>query len=45
MIEDIVQIRAPMATARAFLDAHAWGDRALYHTWRLADSLRVAAGE
>jgi phosphate:Na+ symporter len=34
-----------MVTARAFLDTLAWADRALYHAWRLADSLRIASGK
>jgi phosphate:Na+ symporter len=44
-LEDIARQRVPMATARAFLDMLAWADRALYHAWRLADSLRIASGK
>jgi phosphate:Na+ symporter len=44
-LEDIARQRVPMATARAFLDILAWADRALYHAWRLADSLRIASGK
>jgi phosphate:Na+ symporter len=43
-LEDIARQRVPMAAARAFLDALAWADRALYHAWRLAHSLQVASG-
>lgn len=44
-LEDIAQRRVPTATARAFLDRLAWADRALYHAWRLAESLRAASGQ
>jgi phosphate:Na+ symporter len=44
-LEDIARQRVPMATARAFLDILAWADRALYHAWRLAESLRIASGK
>ena len=44
-LEDIAQKRAPTATARTFLDRLAWADRALYHAWRLAESLRAASGQ
>jgi phosphate:Na+ symporter len=44
-LEDIAWQRAPMATARATLDDLSWADRTLYHAWRLAESLRVAAGQ
>ena len=27
------------------LDTLAWADSSLYHAWRLADSLRIAAGK
>ena len=33
------------ATARAGLDTLVWADLALYHAWRLAESLRIASGE
>jgi len=35
----------PSATARAGLDTLAWADAALYHAWRLAESLRIASGK
>jgi hypothetical protein len=34
-----------MATARAGLDTLVWADLALYHSWRLAESLRIASGK
>jgi phosphate:Na+ symporter len=37
--------RAAAATARASLDALVWADGALYHAWRLAESLRIASGK
>lgn len=43
-LEEIAQKRMPTATARGVLDTLAWSDRALYHAWRLAESLRVASG-
>ncbi|HJZ68368.1 MAG TPA: Na/Pi symporter [Blastocatellia bacterium] len=33
----------PMATARAALETLAWADLALYHSWRLTESLRIAS--
>jgi len=30
---------------RAGLDTLAWADAALYHAWRLAESLRIASGK
>jgi phosphate:Na+ symporter len=45
MLEDVALQRMPVATARAGLDTLAWADAALYHTWRLAESLRIAAGD
>lgn len=44
MLEDVTLRRTPAATARAALDSLAWSDLALYHSWRLAESLRIAAG-
>lgn len=43
-LEDIAQKRLPTTTARGVLDTLAWSDRALYHSWRLAESLRAASG-
>jgi phosphate:Na+ symporter len=44
-LEDIAQRRTSTATARALLDRLAWSDRALYHAWRLAESMRLASGQ
>lgn len=44
LLEAIALQRMPAATARAGLDTIVWGDGALYHSWRLAESLRIAAG-
>jgi phosphate:Na+ symporter len=45
ILEDIALQRTPMATARAALDTLVWADLALYHSWRLAESLRIASGK
>ena len=44
MLEQIALQRTPTATARGVLDLFGWADGALYHAWRLAESLRIAAG-
>ena len=44
ILQDVALQRIPAATAREGLDMLAWADGALYHAWRLAESLRVAAG-
>jgi len=44
-LEDVALQRLPAATARAILDTFAWADGALYHAWRLAESLRIASGK
>jgi phosphate:Na+ symporter len=44
MLEDVALQRMPIATARAGLETLAWADGALYHAWRLAESLRIASG-
>lgn len=44
VLEDLAMQRMPAATARAALDTIAWADSALHHTWRLAESLRIASG-
>jgi len=44
LLEDVALQRIPIATARAGLEALAWADGALYHAWRLAESLRIASG-
>jgi phosphate:Na+ symporter len=45
ILQDVALQRMPSATARAGLDTLAWADAALYHAWRLAESLRVASGK
>jgi phosphate:Na+ symporter len=45
ILEDIALQRTPAATARASLDALVWADGALYHAWRLAESLRIASAK
>ncbi len=44
MLEGVALQRTPTATARAALDALTWADSTLYHAWRLAESVRIAAG-
>jgi phosphate:Na+ symporter len=45
MLEDVALQRVPISTARAGLETLAWADGALYHAWRLAESLRIASGD
>jgi phosphate:Na+ symporter len=45
ILEDVALLRMPSATARASLDTLAWAEAALYHAWRLAESLRIASGK
>lgn len=45
MLEEVALQNVPTATARAALDTLGWTDLALYHSWRLADSLRIASGK
>jgi phosphate:Na+ symporter len=44
ILEEVALQRMPSATARAGLETLAWADAALYHAWRLAESLRIASG-
>ena len=44
LLEDVALQRMPTATARAGLDTLVWADLALYHSWRLAESLSIASG-
>jgi phosphate:Na+ symporter len=44
ILEDVALQRTPPATARTGLDMLVWADGALYHAWRLAESLRIASG-
>ncbi len=45
ILEDVALQRMPSATARAGIDMLAWANAALYHAWRLAESLRIASGK
>jgi len=45
LLEDVALQRTPTATARARLETLVWADGALYHAWRLAESLRIASGQ
>jgi phosphate:Na+ symporter len=44
ILEDVALQRTPSTAARAGLDTLAWANAALYHSWRLAESLRIASG-
>src|SRR5262245_10286784 len=44
MLEDVALQRTPAKTARDALEVLVWADGALYHAWRLAESLRIASG-
>jgi len=44
ILEDVALQRIPAQTARNGLEMLSWADGALYHPWRLAESLRIAAG-
>ena len=44
ILEGIALQRTPMATGRAALETLVWADFALYHSWRLAESLKIASG-
>jgi len=44
LLEDLALQRIPAEVARNGLEMLSWGDRALHHAWRLAESLRIAAG-
>ena len=43
-LENVALQRTPTVTARAVLETLTWADGAVYHSWRLAESLRVASG-
>jgi phosphate:Na+ symporter len=45
LLEEVAVQHTPAATARAGLDTLAWANTALYHAWRLAESLRIASGK
>jgi len=42
-LQDVALQRTPAGTARNGLDMLAWAEGALHHTWRLAESLRIAS--
>src|SRR5271169_3026576 len=44
MLQDVALQRTSAETARNALEMLTWADSALYHAWRLAESLRIAAG-
>jgi phosphate:Na+ symporter len=44
-LEDVALQRIPAETARSTLALLEWADGAFYHAWRLAESLRIAAGD
>jgi phosphate:Na+ symporter len=44
VLEDLALQRTRTAAARTRLEVLRWGDGALYHAWRLVDSLRIASG-
>jgi phosphate:Na+ symporter len=44
VLQDVALQRTPAETARSRLEMLAWADGALYHAWRLAESLRIASG-
>jgi phosphate:Na+ symporter len=43
ILEETALQRTPIVTARAALEALAWADLTLYHSWRLTESLRIAS--
>jgi phosphate:Na+ symporter len=45
ILEEVALQRIPSAAARTGLEMLAWANAALYHAWRLAESLRIASGE
>ena len=45
ILQDIALQRMAAGTARSGLDMLGWADGALYHAWRLAESLRIASGK
>ena len=45
ILQDIALQRMTAGTARSGLDMLGWADGALYHAWRLAESLRIASGK
>jgi phosphate:Na+ symporter len=44
ILQDVALQRAPAETARSGLEMFGWAEGAVYHAWRLAESLRIASG-
>jgi len=44
ILQDVALQRTPAETARSGLELFGWADGAVYHAWRLAESLRIASG-
>ena len=44
ILQDVALQRTPAETARSGLELSGWADGAVYHAWRLAESLRIASG-
>ena len=44
ILQDVALQRMPTEATRNGLEMLAWADGALYHSWRLAESLRIASG-
>jgi phosphate:Na+ symporter len=44
ILQDVALQRTPAETARIGLELSGWADGAVYHAWRLAESLRIASG-
>ena len=45
LLEAVALQRTPAATARVAIDTLTWADATLDHTWRLTESLRIAADQ
>ena len=43
ILEDVALQRTPAEMARSGLESFGWADGAVYHAWRLAESLRIAS--
>jgi phosphate:Na+ symporter len=44
ILQDVALQRMPAGTARTGLEMLAWAEGSFYHSWRLAESLRIASG-
>ena len=45
VLKSVALQQMPAETARNALEMLGWADAALYHAWRLAESLRIASGK